>query len=151
MWFSVPTGTQSFMWYCGTTNVMSLTNTTLSTNNLSVGGLMFRYQSSSQATTGNETLTISKILAGIITSTWTTAITLNLPTGSSVYNTLVALNLSTDWSIINTGTATGTVTVGTAGATGHSTYGNMAVAIGTSAAFRTAITGLNTATTYRMS
>ena len=65
-----------------------------------------------------------------------------------------AINQSVDWSIINQGTSSGIVTVrvtDTTASAGHTVIGTMTVAIGTSAAFRTVITGLNAATTYRMS
>ena len=94
---------------------------------------------------------MQQILASIITSNASAAYTLTLPTASSVATDMPGYYLSTDWSIINTGTAT--VTVSATGATGHSTVGNMVVAIGTSGSFRTAsITGSNpTAITYRLS
>ena len=97
-----------------------------------------------------ETLTMTKLLTGILTNPNTTAFIINLPTGTSVNGSL-AINQSIDWSVINTGTITSTVTVGTTGSTGHTVIGNMVVAIGTSGAFRTRVSALNTAIPYRMS
>ena len=97
-----------------------------------------------------ETLTMTKLLTGILTNPNTTAFIINLPTGTSVNGSL-AINQSIDWSVINTGTITSTVTVGTTGSTGHTVIGNMVVAIGTSGAFRIRVSALNIAIPYRMS
>ena len=112
--------------------------------------MLSRYQAAPTLTSVGVDMMV-RMLSGIIINYFTTAYSLALPTGTTVYNNLLTIDRSIDWSVINIGTATGAFTITTTGSTDHTTVGNMVVAIGTSGAFRTKITALNTAITYRMS
>ena len=92
-----------------------------------------------------------RLQTGIITNSFTTPSTIVFPTGTTVYTNLPTIDRSIDWSVINTGTSTGTITITATGIAGHTTVGNMLVAIGTSGAFRTRVSDVNVAITYRMS
>ena len=92
---------------------------------------------------------MAKLLTGIITNFYTTPSTMTLPTGTIVYTSILAIHQSIDWSVINNGTVAGTVTV--LAASDHSVVGSMVVPIGTNGAFRTRVSALNVAITYRMS
>ena len=117
---------------------------------LTVGGVIYRYQPV-PATQAEPGTVMVKILTGILTNAYTTASTVTLPTGTAVYSSILAINQSIDWSLIHSGTATGTVTVVAAAASDHTVFGSMVVPIGTSGAFRTRVSALNVAITYRMS
>ena len=71
MWFSTPETGTGYKWYCGTTNVMTLTGA----GNLTIGGVVYTYQPV-PATTAEAVTVITKILKGIITFFYTTAFTL---------------------------------------------------------------------------
>ena len=118
------------------------------TGNLNIGGVVSKYQSAPILTSATVDAMV-RLLAGIIINNFTTASTLTLPTGTAVNSSLLTIDKSIDWSVINTGTSTGTVTI--TEATGQTVVGNKLLAIGTSGAFRTTLTALNTAITYRMS
>ena len=92
---------------------------------------------------------MARLLGGIIINTGTIASTLTLPTGTAVYNSLLTFDKSIDFSVINTGTGTGTVTI--TETTGHTAVGNKLISTNASARFRTRLTALNIAITYRIS
>ena len=100
---------------------------------------------------GNEILTMTKLFAGIVLNSSNTNITITLPTGASVYSSLLAIDQSIDWSVISSSLVTSGVSVGTIGSTDHGLFGNTWISPGTSARFRTRVSGVNIATTYRMS
>ena len=131
-------------------NQITLDDTIIIIGYLNIQGMLSRYQPAPTLTSVAVDM-MPRMLAGIIINSFTTAYTLALPTGTTVYSSLPTIDRSIDWSLINTGTIAGTTTITTTGSTGHTTVGNMVVAIGTSGAFRTKITALNTAITYRMS
>ena len=112
----------------------------------------FDQQPAPTALAASATLTIAQLLTGIVIPSGTVAITLTLPTGTltdaGVTGPALPVNGSFDWAVINTGTSSGAVTV--AAATGHTIVGSTAVAIGSSAGFRTRKTAANTFVTYRV-
>ena len=112
----------------------------------------FGQQPTPTAKAASATLTIAELLTSIVTTSGTTAITLTLPTGTltdaGVTAPALPVNGCFDWAVINTGTSSGAVTV--AAATGHTLVGSAAVAIGSSAGFRTRKTAANTFVTYRV-
>ena len=116
------------------------------------GAGFFDQQPAPTALAATATLTIAQLLTGIITTSGTVAISLTLPTGTLSDAGIVApalpVNGSFDWAVINTGTSAGAVTM--AGGTAHTLIGGTAVAIGTSAGFRTRKTAAATFVTYRV-
>ena len=112
----------------------------------------FGQQPAPTALAASATLTIAQLLTGIVTTSGTAAITLTLPTGTltdaGVTGPALPVNGCFDWTVINTGTGSGAVTL--AAGTGHTIVGSTAVAIATSAGFRTRKTAANTFVTYRM-
>jgi hypothetical protein len=105
-------------------------------------------QGAPAAVNATATLTITDLLAGIITSTTAAAVTGTLPTGTLTDGgSEFAIGDSFDWSVINTGGANAfTVAAGT----GHTIVGAAAVAASTSGRFRTRKTAANTFVTYRI-
>lgn len=93
-------------------------------------------------------LTAALILGGMVTSTTASAVTATLDTGTVMDAALtMAVDDSFDWSVINTGASNAfTVTA----ASGHTIVGAAAVALSTSARFRTRKTAANTFVTYRL-
>lgn len=116
------------------------------------GASLFNQQPAPTALATTATLTVAQLLTGIVTTSGTLAITLTLPTGTLTDAGVVApalpINGCFDWAVINTGTSTGAVTI--AAGTGHTLVGSAAVAIGTSAGFRTRKTAAATFVTYRV-
>ena len=112
----------------------------------------FGQQPAPTALAASATLTIAQLLTGIVTTSGTVAITLTLPTGTlsdaCVTGPALPVNGCFDWTVINTGTSTGAVTM--AAGTGHTIVGSTAVAIGSSAGFRTRKTAANTFVPYRL-
>ena len=112
----------------------------------------FDQQPAPTALAASATLTIAQLLTGIVIPSGTVAITLTLPTGTltdaGIAGPALPINGSFDWAVINTGTSSGAVTV--AAGTAHTLVGSAAVAIGTSAGFRTRKTAGNTFVTYRV-
>ena len=112
----------------------------------------FDQQPAPTALAVSATLTIAQLLTGIVTTSGTVAITLTLPTGTlsdaGVTGPALPVNGSFDWAVINTGTSSGAVTM--AAGIGHTIVGSTAVAIGSSAGFRTRKTAANTFVTYRV-
>ena len=98
------------------------------------------------------TLTIAELLAEIIVTSGTVAISLTLPTGTLSESGITLPNLSIDgcfdWCIINTGTSTGAITL--VAGTAHTIVGAAVTAIGTSSQWRTRKTAANTFVTYRI-
>jgi hypothetical protein len=92
------------------------------------------------------TLTGAMILAGIVTSTTGAAVAATLDTGAAMDLVVPDMNAdeSFDWSVINTGGNAFTVTA----SAGHTLVGNMVVAAGSSARFRTRKTAAATYVTY---
>lgn len=108
------------------------------------------------------TLTIAKLLTGIITGTHATGSNINyqLPTGTAAdTGTVFDSNFAFDWTLINlSAAAADTITI--TSNTDHTCVGNMVVqsahsttggTMGNSARFRTRKTGTNTFVTYRLS
>ena len=116
------------------------------------GAGFFEQQPTPTAIAATATLTIAQLLTLIVTTSGTVAITLTLPTGALCDAGIVAPAMPAggcfDWAVINTGTSAGAVTV--AAGTAHTIVGSAAVAIGTSAGFRTRKTAAATFVTYRM-
>ena len=116
------------------------------------GAGFFDQQPAPTALAATATLTIAQLLSGIVTTSGTVAITLTLPTGTlsdaGVVAPALPINGCFDWAVINTGTSTGAVTL--AAGTAHTLVGGTAVAIGTSAGFRTRKTAAATFVTYRV-
>jgi hypothetical protein len=170
MWYSAGASASNHRWYCGTTQVMNLTTTGLQmpaattiaaanitvSGNLTVAGAitntgpMFQYQDVIQDI-GNETLTMAKLLKGILLNSSTTGITANLPSGSDVYNSLLAVGNSIDWTVISYGVNVSYCIIGTFGSANHGVFGDMYVAAGKSVTFRTRVASTTVATTYRIS
>jgi hypothetical protein len=113
---------------------------------------LFKPQGAPTAKTGDATLTIAELLTGIVTATSASAVALTLPTGALTDAGLAADTLpvgqSFDWSVINLGSSSGAVTM--TASTGHTYVGAAAVAISTSALFRTRKTAADTFVTYRV-
>jgi hypothetical protein len=146
LWLSVPTSTQSHRFYCGLVKVFEILPTYV------IATSKIYHQQANQAVltaAGSTTLTIAQIVVGIIQMTQAAVVTFVLPTGTLTYGGGFGIDQSIDWSVINTGSSLGAISV-TAGV-GHSIVGSGSIAINTSARFRTRITLLNTAITYRLS
>ena len=113
---------------------------------------LFNQQPAPTAKSASATLTIVELLTGIVTTSGTSAITLTLPTGTltdaGVTAPALPVNGCFDWAVINTGTSAGAVTL--AAGTGHTLVGSAAIAIGSSAGFRTRKTAGNTFVSYRV-
>ena len=91
-------------------------------------------------------LTAAMMLAGLVTSTTAAAVAGTVPTGAVMdTETSMEIGQSFDWSVIATGANAFTVT---AAASGHTVVGNMVVAAGSSAQFRTRKTAAATYVTY---
>jgi len=122
-----------------------VTHTTLDT-----GGNLLQKQAAPAAVNTTSTLATSAILGRIITSAPAGAVSLTLPTGTSMDSALaqMAVDQAVDWTVINTnGTNASTIVANT----GHTVVGNMAVAPNVSAVFRSRKTAANTFVTYRVS
>jgi hypothetical protein len=122
-----------------------------STTNL-VGTSNYQIQPTITNLSATATLTIAQLLTYIVQVTSATAVTLTLPTGTltdaGILNGLGVVNNSFTWQIINTGSASGAITV--SAGTAHTIVGSTAIAISTSATFRTVKTATNTFVTYRI-
>ena len=131
-------------------NAVNITGGAVS--NLQTLTTLFVTQPTPSAINASATLTIAQLLTGIITTNSATAVAFTLPTGTltdaGILGGLLLVDQSFDWSIVNTGSAVGTVTV--SGGTGNTLVGSGAVAITTSATFRTRKTAANTFVTYRV-
>ena len=105
------------------------------------------------AKTGDATLTIAELLAGLITVTKATAVAITLPLGTltdaGVLSGALAVDQGFAWSLINLGSSSGAVTM--TEDTDHTYVGNATVAISTSARFLTRKTATETFVTYRIS
>ena len=111
-------------------------------------GKNFFWQPDPTAVTSGSLLTVANLQTWILTTVSTSG-SLQLPTGTNMDTiSSFATSISFDWSLINTA-GSGSVTI-TANGAGHTVYGNMAVAGGTSGRFRSRRTGTNTWTTYRI-
>lgn len=87
---------------------------------------------------GATTLTAAQLATNIITWTQTAAVTLTLPSASSLdtqLGTAAVTDTAFEWSVINLGTTSGAVTM--AAGTSHTYVGSTTVAIGTTARFAT--------------
>ena len=147
LWFSTPSTTQTHRFYTGITVALDISSTSLISP-----GKIYNYQPAHTASTtaGATALTLAHLVNGIYQTTQTVAITLPLPTGTAMYAAGCGNNQSMDWTVINSGTvAAGTTTVQVN--TNHTLIGSGLVAFQTSCRFRTRISGLNTAVTYRIS
>ena len=113
---------------------------------------VFSAQPTPSAINASATLTIAELFTRIITTNSATAVAFTLPTGTltdaGILGGQLLIDQSFDWNIVNTGSAVGTVTV--SGGTGNTLVGSGAVAITTSATFRTRKTAANTFVTYRV-
>ena len=139
----------------GTINNMTIGGTTaaqITGTNIIATTNIYNTQPTPTALTATGTLTIAQLLIQVITVTSTTAVSLTLPTGTltdaGVLAGALAVNGSFDWYIINLGSGTGAVTI--AAGTTHTYIGSTAVAIGTTAQFRTRKISSNSFTTYRL-
>ena len=116
-------------------------------------GVLYSYAPNPTAVNATATLTIAQLQTKIITSSPTVAAALTLPTGTLTDAGITAgtlpINESFDWCLINTSVTVGAIVTLVAG-TGHTIVGNTAVAITTSAQFRTRKTAANTFITYRI-
>ena len=147
MWFSTPTTAQTHRFYCGIIVALDISSTSLISP-----GKIHNYQTTHTALTpaGTTALTLAHLVNGIYQTTQTVAITLTLPTGTLIYGGGFGTNQSLDWTVINSGTVVAGATTVVIN-TGHSIVGNGLVSFGTSGRFRTRISALNTAVTYRLS
>lgn len=110
-------------------------------------GNTFQTQPAPAAVNATATLTVANLQTRIITSTTAAAVTGTLPTGTLMDDLYGgSTDMGYDWSVINTGANAFTVAAGT----GHTVVGNMVVAAGTSASFRTRRTAANTWINYRI-
>ena len=126
------------------------------TENVYVGGVLYKNSSVITSVNNNKTFSINEILNGIIlvgaTSTGNTIFT--VPSGTAVWqgvNTVIvsAINKSFEWSVINIGLFA--FNLSSATVTGHTIIGNNVVLTNTSGRFMTRITAVNVAITYRLS
>ena len=139
----------------GTINTATVGLTTpaqgIFTNLTATSGVYFP-QGAPVAANATATLTIANLLAFIITSTNTVAVSLTLPTGTltdaGILGGALAVDRSFEWTHINLGSTSGAVTL--VAGTGHTIVGSAVIAIGTSATFRTRKTAANTFVTYRI-
>ena len=139
----------------GTINNMAIGGTTaaqITGTNIIATSNIYNTQSTPTALTATGTLTIAQLLIQVITVTSTTAVSLTLPTGTltdaGVLAGALQTNGSFDWFVINLGTGSGAITI--AAGTTHTYIGSTAVAIGTTAQFRTRKISSNSFTTYRL-
>ena len=112
-------------------------------------GVVYKNQPAQTVETAAITLTIAKLLTGIIQYTGALA-TLTLPLGTDIEAGVPAsfpVDMSFDFSVINTGS--GVATLGTN--TGLTLVGGMTVAVGGSGLFRVRKTAASTYTIYRIS
>ena len=109
------------------------------------GGNIIESQPAESAQNASVTLTVANLQAGIITSN--AAVTLTLPTGTSLegYATNMVANSSFD--VVFIATTANAITVA---ANGNTTVGNLTVAGNTSGVFRFRKTATNTFTVYRL-
>ena len=116
--------------------------------------MLFKNLSAITVANNGKTLQLSEISRGILTLAATASSTTNwvLPSGTDIYNglnsTLISiLNKSFEFSIINLG---GQLLVVNNTATDHAIVGSGNISANTSGRFQTRVTGVNTATTYRI-
>jgi len=157
-----PEGIQTDKWYDSSTNALSATYPTVGWTLTQQPSKKRIKQPTPTAETTAVTLTIAKLLTGIITATHTAGATqaYTLPTGA-LTDAWPAFGIDDyfDWVLINlSAAAADTVTV-TAAATGHTIVGNPIVqsahsstggVMGNSAGFRTRKTAAATFVTYRI-
>lgn len=106
------------------------------------------YQGSVSVLDVTGALTASAIYSGIVTSTTAAAVTGTLPTGAVMeLSSSFDVNTALDWSVINTGPNAFTVA---AAASGHTVTGNMVVAAGKAARFRTRKNATDSFVTYAL-
>jgi len=133
-----------------TTDYINGTFLQVTGNTLTMGNVYTNQGAPVSLGTGN-LATGANIVAGLIQNTGT-GFTLPAPTSinTAFYPSLAAtanpVRASFDWSVINT--YSGACTIATNGA--HTALGSLAIAIGTSARFRTVKTGISTYVTYRI-
>jgi hypothetical protein len=127
-------------------------NSTLDVNGVTtLRGQIFHFQPTPIARNATITLATNDILIGIITSNPTAAITLTLPSATSmnaITNPTPLTDSSIDWTVINLSGAN-TITIGTA--TGHTIVGRNTVLGSISGRFRSRRTGTTTWVSYRIS
>ena len=113
---------------------------------LTEAGNQIDYQPAESAQNTSVTLTVANLQARIITSN--AAVTLTLPTGTTLegYTTSMAVNTAFDVTFIAT-----TANAITIAANGNTTVGNLTVSGNTSGTFRFRKTATNTFTVYRIS
>ena len=98
-------------------------------------------------TTTPVTLTYTNISVGLIRTSASGAVALTLPTGASMQTMGIPLGKAFNWNIINSSAGATTLAAGVA----HGIVGSSTINTGSSAAFRTLQTAINTYTTYRIS
>jgi hypothetical protein len=126
-------------------------NGKLKVNSAFINGTIFKQQSSPATFGTTTTLTAANLLTNIIRGvSGTSSINWTLPTGALMEAAIpdAIANQSFDWHIVNTGGQGGFVLL--VASSGHTTVGNLTVAVQTSATFRTVKSASNTYITYRI-
>ena len=122
------------------------------TPTIQINGYLWTNQGAITTQSVTTTLLYAQILTGIINSSSTSAVSLTLPTGTTMDTGLVwtanVLTPAFDWFVINTGSSAGAITI--VANTAHTILGNATVAINVSAHFRSVRTAANTWITYRL-
>jgi len=115
---------------------------------LLLDGNLINKQAEPALTAASATLTTANLMTRIVIAAPSTSANLTLPTGTLMDTNITSMSAGTaiEWSLINTGTANAVLLAGT----GHTTVGNMTIAAGVSAMFRSRMTAANTFITYRV-
>lgn len=108
-------------------------------------GNFMRYQPAQSAQNTSATLTIAQIRSQIITAN--AAVTLTLPTGTTLDTYATGMAVDTAFEVTFIATTAGAITIG---ANGNTTVGSLTVAGNTSGTYRFRKTAANTFTVYRL-
>ena len=114
------------------------------TDDVTVGGVIYRSNVSATVINSNKSLTVSELLTVVIILTG--ALNFNLPSGNSSYagmieGTIISFKWGFEWSSINVGSSPCNL----ASATNHSVWGSLSMNAGTSARFFTKVSAVNVA------
>lgn len=113
---------------------------------ITAAGNQIDYQPAESAQNTSVTLTVANLQAQVITSN--AAVTLTLPTGTSLEGYTGSMATDTAFEVTFIATTANAITIG---ANGNTTVGSLTVSGNTSGTFRFRKTGTNTFTVYRIS
>lgn len=112
---------------------------------LTADGNQIDFQPAESAQNTSVTLTVANLQARVITSN--AAVTLTLPTGTSLENYTTSMATNTAFEVTFIATTANAITIA---ANGNTTVGNLTVSGNTSGTFRFRKTATNTFTVYRV-